>query len=122
MLLDTLVWTPAIFKISSSSFHGSSANFLRVAWIDIFWTFTYSAYNTVFKILFIASSAYTLYLMINDYKPTQDPNLDTFKVQYLLGASAALGIIFPYAYTPSEVRISEITRFTISGLDLTTNC
>lgn len=74
------------------------------AWeIDLFWSFTDSAYNTIFKILFISSSAYTIYLMINDYKPTQDPNIDTFKVQYLLGASALLGVLFPYKYIPSEV-------------------
>jgi ER lumen protein retaining receptor len=42
--------------------------------------------------------------MLNDYKPTHDPNLDTFKVQYLLGASAVLAILFPYKYTFSEVR------------------
>lgn len=41
--------------------------------------------------------------MVNDYKPTQDPNIDTFKVEYLLGASAILGILFPYKYIPSEV-------------------
>jgi hypothetical protein len=41
--------------------------------------------------------------MLNDYKPTHDPNLDTFKVQYLLAASAVLAVIFPYKYTFSEV-------------------
>ena len=41
--------------------------------------------------------------MLNDYKPTHDPNLDTFKVEYLLGFSAILGILFPYAYRPAEV-------------------
>ena len=41
--------------------------------------------------------------MLNDYKPTHDPNLDTFKVSYLLGGSAVLAILFPYEYTPSEM-------------------
>ena len=36
--------------------------------------------------------------MLNDYKPTHDPNLDTFKVQYLLGGSAILAVLFPYRY------------------------
>lgn len=70
---------------------------------DLFWTFTDSLYNTTFKILFIGSSAYILYLMLNDYKPTHDPNLDTFKVQYLLGLSALLALVFPHDYSPSEV-------------------
>ena len=57
------------------------------------------------KIIFISTSAYTVYLMLNDYKPTHDPNLDTFKVQYLLFASAVLAILFPYKYSFSEVRL-----------------
>jgi energy-converting hydrogenase Eha subunit F len=42
--------------------------------------------------------------MLNDFKPTHDPNLDTFKVQYLLGISAILAILFPHDYRNSEVR------------------
>ena len=77
---------------------------------DLFWTAFHpgSLYNTVFKIVFISSSAYTVYLMLNDYKPTHDPNIDTFKVQYLLGAAAFLGVFLPYKYTPTEVRLIEI--------------
>lgn len=72
---------------------------------DLLWTDpTKSVWNTCFKIAYIASSGYTIYLMLNDYKPTHDPNLDTLKVQYLLAGSAALGMVFPYAYTPAEVR------------------
>lgn len=75
-------------------------------YVDLLWTFyePKSLYNTIFKIIFISTSAYTVYLMLNDYKPTHDPNLDTFKVQYLVGASAVLAILFPYKYTFSEVR------------------
>jgi len=72
---------------------------------DLFWTAFLPdyLYNTVFKLVFIASSSYTVYLMLNDYKPTHDPNIDTFKVQYLLGASALLGCALPYKYTPTEI-------------------
>jgi ER lumen protein retaining receptor len=41
--------------------------------------------------------------MLNDYKPTHDPNQDTFRTEYLLGAAAVLAIIFPYKYTPTEM-------------------
>jgi ER lumen protein retaining receptor len=41
--------------------------------------------------------------MLNDYKPTHDPNLDTFKVIYLVGGSAVLAVLFPYYYALSEV-------------------
>jgi ER lumen protein retaining receptor len=72
-------------------------------YLDLFWAFTDSLYNTTFKILFIGSSAYIIYLMLNDYKPTHDPNIDTFKVQYLLGFSALLALIFPPDYSFSEI-------------------
>ena len=70
---------------------------------DLFWTFFDSLYLTTFKLLFIGSSAYIIYLMLNDYKPTHDPNIDTFKVQYLLGISAILALLFPHDYRFSEV-------------------
>jgi ER lumen protein retaining receptor len=72
-------------------------------YVDIFWTFDRSAWNTIFKILFIGSSGYTIYLMTTEYKPTHDPNLDTFRVQYLLGGSLLLAIIWPHEYTPFEI-------------------
>ncbi|KAL9097718.1 MAG: hypothetical protein Q9165_000044 [Trypethelium subeluteriae] len=87
-----------------------TSNFLYLTvyitrYLDLFWTFyeTKSLYNTVFKIIFIASSSYIVYLMLNDYKPTHDPNLDTFKVQYLLGFAGAMAVLFPYKYTPTEM-------------------
>ena len=70
----------------------------NLAPLDLFWTFFDSLYLTTFKLLFIGSSGYIIYLMLNDYKPTHDPNIDTFKVQYLLGISAVLAIIFPHKY------------------------
>ena len=41
--------------------------------------------------------------MLNDYRPTQDPNLDTFKVSYLLGGSAVIAVVLPYKYEPAEI-------------------
>lgn len=64
---------------------------------------TNSIYNLLFKIAFIASQGYILYLMTTAYKPTNDPNADTFRVEYLLGGAAVLAIILPYKYTVSEI-------------------
>ncbi|KAE8134909.1 ER lumen protein retaining receptor-domain-containing protein [Aspergillus pseudotamarii] len=95
---------------SSSSCSGlsfkSQALYLMVfvtRYLDLFWAFSDSLYNTTFKILFIGSSAYIIYLMLNDYKPTHDPNIDTFKVQYLLGAGTLLALLFPHDYSVSEI-------------------
>ena len=60
-------------------------------------------WNTIFKIIFISTSGYTLYVMLNDYRPTHDPGLDTFRVAYLLGGSAVLDIAFPIKYTIPEI-------------------
>ena len=73
--------------------------------IDLFWTDpTKNVWNTFFKIIFIASQAYIVYLMLVDYKPTHDPGQDTFKVEYLLGGALLLGIAWPPRYMPTEVR------------------
>ncbi|KAI4869139.1 putative HDEL sequence binding protein [Hypoxylon rubiginosum] len=70
-------------------------------YLDLF--STSSIYNIVFKILFISSQSYVIYLMTTKYKPTYDPNLDTFRIQYLLGGAAVLGVLMPYKYTMSEI-------------------
>ncbi|KAI9902215.1 hypothetical protein N3K66_004032 [Trichothecium roseum] len=70
-------------------------------YLDLFTTD--SIYNVVFKVLFIASQSYIIYLMTNAYKPTNDPNVDTFRVQYLLAGAAVLALVFPYKYTPKEI-------------------
>lgn len=83
---------------------------------DIFWTFTSgSLYNTTFKLLFLGSQAYTIYLMLNDYKPTHDPNIDTLQVQYLLGGSALLAVLFPYRYEITEVRFPPLFVYIMAG-------
>ncbi|QUC21760.1 uncharacterized protein UV8b_06003 [Ustilaginoidea virens] len=70
-------------------------------YLDIF--STDSLYNLFFKITFIGSQGYIIYLMTNAYKPTNDPNVDTFRVQYLLAGAAVLAVVFPYKYTFSEI-------------------
>ncbi|KAL1744846.1 ER lumen protein retaining receptor-domain-containing protein [Schizophyllum fasciatum] len=71
-------------------------------YLDLFFRYI-SFYNTVMKIFFIGSSCYILYLMKFRFRPTQDPSLDTFRVEYLVGPCAALALIFNYAFTPSEI-------------------
>ncbi|KAI0161521.1 putative HDEL sequence binding protein [Xylariaceae sp. FL1272] len=70
-------------------------------YLDLFSTSSW--YNVLFKIAFIASQSYIVYLMTTKYKPTHDPNLDTFRVQYLLGGAAVLAILIPYEYTLWEI-------------------
>lgn len=62
-----------------------------------------SLYNTLMKLFFIGSTAYTLYLMKFRYRPTQDPSLDTFNIAYIVGPSVVLALIFNYAFSFMEV-------------------
>ena len=80
---------------------GTVANAASSPIPDIFKTT--SIYNLVFKILFIASEGYIVYLMSKEYKPTNDPNQDTFRVQYLLGGAALLAVLIPHEYSLLEI-------------------
>ncbi|KAI8388085.1 ER lumen protein retaining receptor [Radiomyces spectabilis] len=62
-----------------------------------------SLYNTCMKVFFIASSLYVIYLMRFKFKATYDASLDTFRVEYLLGVAAILGVAFTYHYTVMEI-------------------
>ncbi|TQN72862.1 ER lumen protein-retaining receptor [Colletotrichum shisoi] len=88
---------------SGISFKSQALYFLVyiTRYLDLF--STSSLWNLFFKILFITSQGYIVYLMTTAYKPTNDPNQDTFRVQYLLGGAAVLAILFPYYYTFWEI-------------------
>ncbi|GAA6035180.1 hypothetical protein JCM8097_006406 [Rhodosporidiobolus ruineniae] len=62
-----------------------------------------SLYNTVMKLFFIGSSAFVLYLMKFKYRPTQDPAIDTLRLEYLVGPCALLALIFNYKFTLMEI-------------------
>jgi len=73
-------------------------------YLDLFWTDpTKNLWNTFFKIVFIAAQSYIVYLMLVDFKPTHDPNQDTFKVEYLLGGAMVMGVVLPPRYQVTEV-------------------
>jgi len=62
-----------------------------------------SLYNSLMKVFFIGSSVYILYLMKAKFRPTHDPSIDTFRVEYLLGPCALLALIFNYSFNPTEI-------------------
>ncbi|KAI5841308.1 ER lumen protein retaining receptor-domain-containing protein [Tricharina praecox] len=72
-------------------------------YLDIFTTFNRSYYNDLMKIFFVASSAYTIYLMTTTFKPTHDPAIDTFRVEFLFLGAGLLALAFPYQYSFSEI-------------------
>ncbi|GAA6058724.1 hypothetical protein JCM10212_003412 [Sporobolomyces blumeae] len=62
-----------------------------------------SLYNTLMKVFFIASASYVVYLMRVKYRPTQDPAIDTLRLEYLVGPCAVLALIFNYGFNPTEI-------------------
>ncbi|KAF8055788.1 ER lumen protein retaining receptor-domain-containing protein [Lyophyllum atratum] len=69
---------------------------------DVLWRFI-SLYNTSMKLFFIGSSCYILYLMHYRFRPTHDPSIDTFRIEYLLGPCFVLGLIFNYGFNFTEI-------------------
>ncbi|PWN49351.1 putative ERD2-ER lumen protein-retaining receptor [Violaceomyces palustris] len=62
-----------------------------------------SFYRVIMKIFFISSSCYILYLMRVRFRPTNDPAIDTIRLEYLLGPSALLALLFNYGYDLLEL-------------------
>lgn len=70
--------------------------------IDLLWSFV-SVYISVMKVLFLASQTYVIVLMTGRFRPTNDSKIDMFRIEYLLGGSLIMALIFNYAFTFSEV-------------------
>ncbi|KAJ7579325.1 ER lumen protein retaining receptor-domain-containing protein [Mycena floridula] len=62
-----------------------------------------SLYNFIMKLFFIGSSVYILHLMRNRFRPTHDPSIDTFRIEYLLGPCFVFSLLFNYKFSPTEV-------------------
>ncbi|CAI5759334.1 unnamed protein product [Candida verbasci] len=66
-------------------------------------THFYSLYNTLLKIIFIASSVYTVYIMSYKYNKNIQQYSDSFPLRYLLGGAGIAALIFNHKLTPSEI-------------------
>ncbi|KAI0919097.1 hypothetical protein AcW1_003440 [Taiwanofungus camphoratus] len=71
-------------------------------YLDLFYDWV-SLYNFAMKVFFIASSCYILYLMKRRFRPTHDPSIDTFRVEYLVGPCMILALIFHYKFKVTEI-------------------
>ncbi|KAL5483217.1 ERD2 [Sanghuangporus weigelae] len=72
-------------------------------YLDLFFGEYVSLYNTIMKLFFIGSSCYILYLMKFRFRPTNDPSIDTFRIEFLLGPSFLLSLLFNYKFSFVEV-------------------
>ncbi|XP_075558166.1 ER lumen protein-retaining receptor isoform X1 [Dermacentor variabilis] len=70
-------------------------------YLDLFTTFV-SPYNSVMKVVFLATSYGTLYLMYVKFKATNDRNHDTFRIEFLLVPVVLLALLVNHEFTPLE--------------------
>lgn len=71
-------------------------------YFDLFLTF-HSVYNLLFKVVFLALSIYTVYIMTQKYKMPIHMDVDTFPVRYLIAGAAVASIVFTLKYTVTEL-------------------
>ncbi|KAF2346590.1 ER lumen protein retaining receptor [Trinorchestia longiramus] len=71
-------------------------------YLDIFTNFV-SIYNSVMKVVYLAASFATLYLMYVKFKATYDHNHDTFRLEFLVLPAAGLALIINHEFSVIEV-------------------
>jgi len=72
-------------------------------YLDLLFGEWVSWYNTFMKLFFIGSSCYVLYLMKMRFRPTHDPSIDTFRIEFLVGPAFVLALIFNYKFNIVEI-------------------
>lgn len=71
-------------------------------YLDLLTTFV-SLYNSVMKIIFIASSVATVYLICMKFKATYDTNHDTFRIEFLIVPVAGLALLVNHEFSVLEI-------------------
>jgi ER lumen protein retaining receptor len=71
-------------------------------YLDLVTTFI-SAYNTIMKVIFVASSYATIYFIYSKFKPTYDRNHDTFRIEFLLIPVAGLSVLVNHEFSLLEI-------------------
>lgn len=71
-------------------------------YLDLFTTYV-SLYNSVMKLVFLAGSGATIYLIYLKFKATYDHNHDSFRIEFLLIPCAILALLVNHDFTVMEV-------------------
>lgn len=104
------------FEISVSGISGKSQILFAIVYttryLDLVTTYI-SAYNTFMKVVFIAASYATVYLMYIKFKATYDHNHDTFRIEFLLVPAAVLALLINHDFTLLEVSMFAINIYPI---------
>ncbi|GMT32381.1 hypothetical protein PFISCL1PPCAC_23678 [Pristionchus fissidentatus] len=71
-------------------------------YLDLFTTFI-SAYNSLMKLFFLSSTAFTIYLMLVKFRPTYERDSDSFRIEFLLLPTACLALIANHNFDTTEI-------------------
>ncbi|XP_057321285.1 ER lumen protein-retaining receptor [Microplitis mediator] len=71
-------------------------------YLDLVTTYI-SAYNTFMKVIFIAASYATIFLMYGKFKATYDHNHDSFRIEFLLLPTLILAVFINHEFSPLEI-------------------
>lgn len=71
-------------------------------YLDLFTTYV-SYYNTIMKLIFIAASMGTCYLIYMKFKATYDHNHDTFRCEFLIAPAVVLALLINHEFSFLEV-------------------
>ena len=63
-----------------------------------------SPYNTIMKIIFLAATYATVYLVLIKFKATYDSNHDTFRAEFLVIPAVGLSLLVNHEFSVMEVR------------------
>lgn len=96
--LSVSLWTTGISGKSQVLF----AVVFTARYLDLFTNYI-SLYNTCMKVVYIACSFTTVWLIYSKFKATYDGNHDTFRVEFLVVPTAILAFLVNHDFTPLEV-------------------
>jgi ER lumen protein retaining receptor len=71
-------------------------------YLDLFTNFV-SLYNSTMKVIFIAASVTTVYMMYLKFKATYDHNHDTFRIEFLLLPVTILALVVNHEFSVLEI-------------------
>eukprot|EP00163_Fabomonas_tropica_P033706 TRINITY_DN8991_c0_g1_i1.p1 TRINITY_DN8991_c0_g1~~TRINITY_DN8991_c0_g1_i1.p1 ORF type:complete len:226 (-),score=51.25 TRINITY_DN8991_c0_g1_i1:104-781(-) len=70
-------------------------------YFDLFWTFNYFYYNTLFKLFYLGTSGYILYMMRMRYRATLSE--ETFRTYLILGPAFVVALLINQGYSLFEI-------------------
>ncbi|XP_045148580.1 ER lumen protein-retaining receptor 1 [Echinops telfairi] len=91
------LWTTGISGKSQVLF----AVVFTARYLDLFTNYI-SLYNTCMKVVYIACSFTTVWMIYSKFKATYDGNHDTFRVEFLIVPTAILAFLVNHDFTPLE--------------------